>query len=327
MKPRSSLPCAMCSDRAKKGPWGWLLGAAAGGALSCAVMGCSGGAPLDACVSHCNGGTDGDAASDSTDGSRIDSSDSSPEVLKDGSEDAAVEPLPCGCNTDVNRDGYTNLTDQALVRSCLGDATGSCTAADFNCDGVVSYCDEERMKCVLDGRSDCCDIVCGACCTGDACDEGSSDHCESRCGEFMGDATTCQATTCTAWPQFPAAQEVPGCVCEPDADGDGHAGVRDYLTVLECIISPHDGCADINCDGRLDMCDAEVALCAFSYTTELCCASTCGACCASGTCQIRSSLRCIGSALFLENASECPAASVPGGDDAGAPDAADAGAD
>lgn len=80
------------------------------------------------------------------------------------------------------------------------------------------------------------------------------------------------------------------CSCDTEVNDDGFTNFDDVLCILDCVAgfaSPPwcgpQGCSagDVDCDGAVTLCDADITICQFGGGTDCCNTTTCGACCTS----------------------------------------------
>jgi hypothetical protein len=54
----------------------------------------------------------------------------------------------CGCNGDLDGDGYVTAVDVAILLGCIGQPpAGPCAVGDINCDGAIDAADQSVLAC------------------------------------------------------------------------------------------------------------------------------------------------------------------------------------
>ncbi len=179
--------------------------------------------------------------------------------------------VTCLCNANVNNDEFVNVVDEAIVLDCINGDCGACVNdCDVNCDGSVDWVDMGIVRCQLQGFTNCCNAVTGACLginvgtDYEPCQVTTTMSCNWFAGTYQGNDTACN-----------------GCLCNADVNNNGQVQVTDAACVANCAQGL--GCAccvggcDVNCDQSTDWTDFAAVWCEFEGGTD-CCNVAVGAC-------------------------------------------------
>ncbi len=194
-----------------------------------------------------------------------------------------------GCNADLTNDGIVDVDDLLACNGCIVGTVppAGFDACDINCDGSISPCDCRAVLCQFGGGgTECCALGCNADLTNDgivdvddilACNgclnsevpPAGFDACDVNCDGRI-DACDCRAVSC----RFGGGGDSCCDPCSGDLDNSGLVDVDDLLVCNGCLAGNYppggSGVCDINCDGRIGLCDCKAVACRFANEQGCC---------------------------------------------------------
>ncbi len=165
---------------------------------------------------------------------------------------------------NIEEVGYFDTHPESNVTDYVG-AWGVYTGLP---SGIVLVSDRQRGLFVFDVSQ----AVTGACCDG-GCEDGVlEEDCQGGDLEWFR-GRRCDEVDCA--PLVAKFSQPPkgDCECNGDVDGNGFLEVADVLVVTDCVNGDCSGCVnscDLDCDGDVDVEDAEIATCLFAQLPDCC---------------------------------------------------------